>query len=132
MGIREVDWRGAVSRAYYAAFHIARQFLDGLGFNVPRADQAHAYLWLRLSNCGHPDLIKTGLRLNVLRRTRNWADYDLDQAFEHGLAVTRVADALTVVQLLDDAAATPTVLAAITDTIKTYERDVLRHVTWRA
>jgi uncharacterized protein (UPF0332 family) len=32
----EADWRTAVSRAYYAAFHAARQLLTGLNFTVPR------------------------------------------------------------------------------------------------
>jgi hypothetical protein len=45
----EADWRSAVSRAYYAAFHEARHLLRELGFPAPRGDQAHAYLWLRLS-----------------------------------------------------------------------------------
>src|SRR5262249_25817582 len=48
----EPDWRSAVSRAYYAAFHEARRMLSDLGFVVPRGDRAHAYLWRRLSNCG--------------------------------------------------------------------------------
>ena len=47
---------GAVSRAYYAAIHVARLLLGQCGFGVPRGDQAHAYLWLRLSNGQHPDL----------------------------------------------------------------------------
>jgi hypothetical protein len=48
----EEDWRSAVSRAYYAAFHVARELMEGLGFTVPYADRAHGYLWLRLQNCG--------------------------------------------------------------------------------
>src|SRR5712692_3941849 len=55
-GTTEAEWRSAVSRAYYAAFHEARQLVRDLGFVVPRADQAHAYLWLRLSNCGDPQV----------------------------------------------------------------------------
>jgi hypothetical protein len=37
----EADWRTAVSRAYYAAFHVARRLLTDLNFTVPRADRAH-------------------------------------------------------------------------------------------
>jgi uncharacterized protein (UPF0332 family) len=51
-GATEADWRNAVSRAYYAAFHVARQLLADLNFTVPRADRAHQYLVFRLSNCG--------------------------------------------------------------------------------
>jgi hypothetical protein len=62
-GMREADWRSAVSRAYYAAFHVARRLLQRCGFTVPDGDQAHAYLWLRLSNAGHPDVRQAGLDL---------------------------------------------------------------------
>ena len=51
-GTREGEWRSAVSRAYYAAFHVARTLLQDCGFAVPAAEQAHAYLWLRLANAG--------------------------------------------------------------------------------
>jgi hypothetical protein len=54
VGATEADWRTAIRRAYYAAFHVARQLLIDLRFAVPHADRAHAYLWLRLSNCGDP------------------------------------------------------------------------------
>src|SRR6266436_1986042 len=73
----EVSWRSAVSRAYYAAFHVARELLEDLGFVVPQGDRAHAYLWLRLSNSGDPLVVKTGRRLGDLRRWRNRADYDV-------------------------------------------------------
>ena len=39
-GSTEAEWRSAVSRAYYAAFHVARQLLLGLRFTVPGADRA--------------------------------------------------------------------------------------------
>ena len=48
----EAAWRTAVSRAYYAAFHLAGQLLTDCGFKVPDADYAHSYLWLRLCNAG--------------------------------------------------------------------------------
>ena len=77
-GWEEADWRSAVSRGYYAAFHTARRLLQHCGFVVPRAESSHAYLWLRLSNTGHPDVVIAGHDLNDVRQARNWADYDLD------------------------------------------------------
>ena len=47
-GSTEAEWRTAVSRAYYAAFHGACDLLFLCGFSVLRAEQAHAYLSLRL------------------------------------------------------------------------------------
>jgi uncharacterized protein (UPF0332 family) len=129
-GNSEVWWRGAVSRAYYAAFHVARARLRDSGFAVPQGDQAHAYLWLRLSNSGHPDVQQAGDRLNELRRFRNWADYDLDQPFSHPTAVGPVQSGWEITRLLRELSSTPAVLARVIDAIKVYERDVLRQVTW--
>jgi hypothetical protein len=56
-GYRQADWRTAISRSYYAAFHKARTLLRQGGFRVPDAERGHAYVWLRLSNPGHPDVI---------------------------------------------------------------------------
>ena len=39
-GRSEPEWRTAVSRAYYAAFHVARDLMENLGFTVPRGDRA--------------------------------------------------------------------------------------------
>jgi uncharacterized protein (UPF0332 family) len=131
MGLTEAEWRAAVSRAYFAAFHAARRLLRDAGFDVPRADQAHAYLWLRLSNCGHPDVEDAGRRLNVMRGLRNWADYDLDQPFGHAAAVGEVQSADDILRLLEALPTTPATLAQITVAIRDYERDVLKQVTWR-
>jgi hypothetical protein len=130
-GSGEAEWRSAVSRAYYAAHHVARRLLRQCGFMPPPVEQAHAYVWLRLANCGHRDVQQVGNDLNFLRRMRNWADYDLDQPFAHVLAIAQVQTAANIIQLLDFTATVPPVLATITDAIKEYERDVLRQVTWQ-
>lgn len=72
----EAEWRTAVSRACYAAFLEARAFFVELGFRVPRASQAHAYLWMRLSNSSASNTDQAGADLNDLQRERNRADYD--------------------------------------------------------
>ena len=46
-GTSESEWRCAVGRAYYAAFHQARDLLQALGFQIPRAEFVHASLWKR-------------------------------------------------------------------------------------
>ena len=129
-GATEAEWRSAVSRAYYAAFHEARQLLKALGFRVPRGDQAHAYLWLRLSNCGDPQVQQAGSDLNTLRRERNRADYDIDQTFAQPVALLQVQAARRIILNLDAAALEPT-RTRITDAMKIYERDVLKNVTWQ-
>jgi uncharacterized protein (UPF0332 family) len=126
----EQAWRTAVSRAYYAAFHVARQLLRDLGFRAPRADQAHAYLWLRLSNCGDPQIQLAGQRLHDLRSERNRADYDIDVALPRTGAATQVRIAGQIIQFLDAGQAEP-VRTQITDAMRIYERDVLSNVTWQ-
>ena len=125
----EAAWRSAVSRAYYAAFHVARHLLEGLGFAVPRADRAHAYLWMRLGNCGDILTQQASVNLNALRGERNRADYDLGTPMRQTIARARVRTAEQIIQTLDSAAAGP-MLISIRDEMIRYERDVLQDVTW--
>jgi len=128
-GTTEADWRSAVSRAYYASFHVARQLLSDLRFTVPRADRAHQYLVFRLSNGGDPDVAQAGRDLETLRRLRNRADYDDPPAFVPLQADGAVRLAEQVIARLDAATQDPT-RTLITDAMKIYERDVLQDVTW--
>ncbi len=129
-GDTEAEWRSAISRAYYAAFHKARSLLLRYGFRVPQGDQAHAYLWLRLSNAGHPDVMNAGRNLNHLRGVRNLADYDFNTSIEQMEALELFQRATDIIQLLDDLAKETTIRDRVLDAIKIYERDVLREVTW--
>ncbi len=99
---------------------------------MPTADKAHAYLWLRLSNCGHPDVMELGHQLDHLRSTRNWADYDFDDPLDQAAALEQVQAATDIIQLLDDLAKEAAILAPVLDAIKVYERDVLHEVTWHS
>src|SRR5260370_19526286 len=89
-GSTEAEWRSAVSRAYYAGFHIARNLLLACGFSVPRGEHAHAHLWLRLSNCKNADVENAGADLKSVRSGRNWADYDLDRPLKQVTALTQL------------------------------------------
>lgn len=129
-GSRQADWRTAISRAYYAAFHKACMLLRQGGFRVPDAEQAHAYLWLRLSNSGHPVVNNAGKDLYELRRMRNWADYDFRRPLDGAAAIDHVGIATDIIQLLDQLANEAAIFARVLDAIKNYERDVLRQVTW--
>jgi uncharacterized protein (UPF0332 family) len=126
----EAAWRTAVSRAYYAAFHASRLLLRDLGFRVPRADQAHAFLWMRLSNCGDGHLEAAGQKLQDLRGERNKADYDVDVPLAQAWSAARVRVAGHVIQILDKGRVEP-IRTQITNAMRTYERTVLRTVTWQ-
>jgi uncharacterized protein (UPF0332 family) len=129
-GSTEASWRSAVSRAYYAAFHTARILLQRGGFRVPPTEQAHFYLTHRLANSGHPDVNQAGRDLARLRQNRNWADYDLDQPMDHDRAVNFVQIADSILDVLEAVPPVPERLARVIETMKAYERDVLKEVTW--
>ena len=130
-GLHEGYWRSAVSRAYYGAFHVARDLFLQCGFRVPTAERAHTYLSLRLMNAEHPDMIAAGNSLDDLRRARNQADYDIHKPFDSAKTPARVQQSADIIRMLDEAATLPTVVAQITLAMRDYERDVLRDVTWR-
>jgi uncharacterized protein (UPF0332 family) len=129
-GNTEAEWRSAISRAYYAAFHAARELLEGLRFAVPRADRAHIYLSRRLANCGHAKTQEAGADLNALRGDTNQADYDLHRPMTGQLAALHVRLAEKIIQSLDAARQEP-LRTQIIDAMKIFERDVLHEQTWR-
>jgi uncharacterized protein (UPF0332 family) len=129
-GTTEADWRTAVSRAYYAAFHVARRLFADLSFAVPRADRAHQYLVFRLSNSGESAVEQAGRDLETLRRLRNRADYDGTPALTQPQAGAAVQIAEGILRVLDAARQEPT-CTGIRDAMITYERDVLHDVTWQ-
>ena len=126
----EADWRSAVSRAYYAAFHVARRLFADLKFAVPRADRAHQYLVFRLSNSGEAAVEQVGRDLETLRRLRNRADYDEAPALPQPQAAAAVQVAEGIIRALDAARQEPT-RTRIRDEMVAYERDVLHDVTWQ-
>jgi uncharacterized protein (UPF0332 family) len=126
----EAAWRTAVSWAYYAAFHVAREFFVGLRFIVARGDKAHAYLWLRLQNCKDAPLLKAGSDLNDLRNHRNKADYDFQHPFTQAVAWRLIQVSEQIILALEAALADPVRLAAIQAEVIRYERDVLQNVTF--
>jgi len=129
-GSTKAEWRTSVSRAYYAAFHVARRLLEDLGFTVPRADRAHTYLSFRLQNCGNLLVGEAGADLHALRQYRNQADYDLHLNVSRSVAAAQVLVAEEIIQKLDAARTEPT-RTQITDAMRIYERTVLGVVTWQ-
>jgi uncharacterized protein (UPF0332 family) len=125
----EAAWRSAISRAYYAAFHVARELMTDLGFTVPQGDSTHGYAWIRLQNCGDAQAKKAGSNLNVLRGLRNKADYDLRPPLRQSSAAAQVNIAEQVIQALVGAALEPT-RTQITDAMMLFERTVLKVTTW--
>lgn len=70
-------FRSAVSRAYYAAFLTAEEFLAAMGVALLNKSGAHTELLTILGNTGDPALDATQTFLSRLRDERNAADYEL-------------------------------------------------------
>jgi uncharacterized protein (UPF0332 family) len=128
-GATEADWRTAVSRAYYAAFHVSRRLFADLSFTVPRADRAHQYLVFRLTNSGESAVEQAGRDLDTLRRLRNRADYDEVPALTQAQSTAACRLAQDIIQVLDAARQEPA-RTTMRDAMVIYERDVLHDVTW--
>jgi uncharacterized protein (UPF0332 family) len=128
-GADEPEWRTATSRAYYAAFHVARNLFVALRFVVPHEEKAHVYLYHRLNNCGEAAVQGTANKLNNLRRRRNQADYDCHLSLTQAEANQMVQAAEEIIQALDNLSAAEQI--QIRDAMIIYERDVLQNVTWQ-
>lgn len=69
--------RSVTSRAYYAAFLVAQEFLDRIKVVVSRSPQAHVTVQHALNNGGDPALAAVSTKLGKLHSERLKADYDL-------------------------------------------------------
>ncbi|HID61452.1 MAG TPA: HEPN domain-containing protein [Anaerolineae bacterium] len=74
---QEARLRSAISRAYYAAFCKARNYLrDREGHSIPRGGQVHRYVRNQFKKSSDKVRKEVGENLNRLRKDRNKADYD--------------------------------------------------------
>lgn len=78
---QEVELRTAVSRAYYGAFHAARELLEACGIAFPPKEllgaDIHRKVRFCLANADTADALLVAGKLDVMRQQRNLADYDL-------------------------------------------------------
>ena len=80
-GMTEGDWRSAASRAYYGVFHYLRDALLSQGVDVGQGSASHFNLYSGLNNCGVLPVAPVAQRVDLLRKARVWADYDLRRPF---------------------------------------------------
>jgi uncharacterized protein (UPF0332 family) len=69
-------YRTAISRAYYAVFNTAEEFLERMGFSRPKRDY-HVILQRRLLVSGDKELTKMGSDLGDFHVKRIRADYKM-------------------------------------------------------
>ena len=78
-GTREVDWRSAASRAYYAAYHRCIPFAYGRASASPGHMQMIADLTHRNAE---PSSRRAGFLLRHCKELREQADYELEATFQ--------------------------------------------------
>ncbi len=99
----EAHFRTAVGRAYYAAFHLARDFVRACGVLVPAGPEAHKSVRWCLANVDDAELGEAASQLESLRTARNKADYDLSfggfvQSANARVHVQRSVEVATIVK----------------------------------
>jgi hypothetical protein len=96
------ECRSAVSRAYYAAFHVAGEYLEEIGFILVERGPCHKALQFALKASGHGGIVAIGAQLDTLYTERLSADYDLTVPRTEGIghAETTVLNARMVLRLI--------------------------------
>jgi uncharacterized protein (UPF0332 family) len=91
--------RTAVSRAYYAAHHRIKAFVESAGV---RAEKGHGDVWNHLANVGDPEIEQVGNLLANLHSERVNADYRLNNAHIEtpATAATLVLQARTLIETI--------------------------------
>jgi hypothetical protein len=118
-GLGPAEYRSAISRAYYAAYHSGRAFLRAAKIEAP---DNHGAVWGALLCGGDLEIVKAGSDLGSLHGDRRKADYQLaNRACETqgaaGLAVTKAA---AIMGKLTTCLANPQRLAAVEKNIKVW------------
>lgn len=78
-GNRAVNFRTAISRAYYAVYNVGFEILSGMGFRLSTGSAGHGDVRNRLSNSGEEQIVSIGSKLSTLESMRIKADYKLDR-----------------------------------------------------
>lgn len=122
----EAECRSATSRAYYAAFLTALEFLEWMGVRVTNNAQCHTGVQFALNNSGHTTLVQVASALNTLAESRRSADYDMSDPDVGRIGQTDhvLQSARTVITLLDvlrqNRATPPFDAKAVANVILTY------------
>lgn len=119
--------RTVVSRAYYAVYHIARTFLEDLGFHAPKDESCHRFVLIHLANADNQIATDVAALLGEIHERRKKADYELDQN-QYGteaFAADAIARADRAVRLLD-ACVVESTRANIRDGILSYRAKISR------
>ena len=77
-GTGAAELRTAISRAYYAVYHVSVELLGEMSFQIHKNATGHREVLDHLSNSGDAEVQRASVQLGDLQGKRNRADYDLD------------------------------------------------------
>jgi uncharacterized protein (UPF0332 family) len=108
-GATPAEYRSAISRAYYAAFHVGVETLVALGFRVSRGGAGHGEVARCFDNSVIPETINAARELSNLHRLRIRADYHLDRVDVEtaSVAMSAVLQSQSIIATFDRILASP-------------------------
>jgi hypothetical protein len=117
--------RASIGRSYYAAFNVAAEMLRRWSIPVARSAAGHGEIIRYLYNSGDAALTEVSVKLDLLRKRRNVADYDLSATdVENMKTAQSTADtAKHVIESMDQCLA-PARSAKIIAAIADYRREI--------
>ena len=71
------ECRCAISRGYYAAYNVAVDFLDVIGFKMENVGSCHTAVQYAFNQCGNASLATVATKLGTLYEERRRADYEM-------------------------------------------------------
>jgi hypothetical protein len=77
---KAAELRAAVSRAYYAAYHVSVDFVERLGFSIAKLGAGHKQVQDYLWNSGDVEVVQIASKLRTLFSRRVDADYRLGKS----------------------------------------------------
>lgn len=89
-GDAEVEWRESTGRAYYAAYHRAKQALDLCPDNSHLGMGDHERVHARFDLHGAKSARSISIVLQTMKRYRRMADYEIEDGFEKTMAGLQV------------------------------------------
>ena len=126
-GSKPAEFRTAISRAYYAAYHVGVGFLNGMDCHISEWPSGHAEVSRDLNNCGNHELSKAGSQLTDLYSKRIVADYKLNKTKYDDQQNTQatVMQAERIIGILDQYVSSPSRIETA-KVIKEYRKKVSR------
>lgn len=119
------ECRCAISRAYYAAYNCAVDYLGRIGFKTQNVGACHTAVQHVLNNCGETVLKQVSSKLGTLYTERRNADYEMNhrpsETPRQAEAMVRIAE--SAVAQLESAASDTGKLGEIAGAILKYIAD---------